>query len=259
MALQEMNPKILDIDIDGIALRIAVTYRYVSGDLVFFIHGLGCSKESFHDVLYHEGFQKFSILQIDLAGFGDSTKHDQFSYTIDDHARVCEKVLKRFQYDRLHIVAHSMGGAVGLLLSNSVYSRTVSFSNIEGNLIGEDCRFISRQTANVSFDAFKTELFSKYKTLFHDKGKHGFSLKQAYPPSFYRSSKSLVAWSDSRRLLRKFRSLRCKKTYFHGDQNSDLKVLKELTNIRIVKISGSGHFVMNDNPEEFYEKLLEVM
>ncbi len=259
MVSREMNPKKIDIVLDGISLCISVTYRETSGDLVFFIHGLGCSKESFQDVLSHEGFKKFSILLIDLAGFGDSTRHDQFSYSMDDHARVCEEALKEIKYDRLHIVAHSMGGAVGLLLSNRSLSRTVSFSNIEGNLIGEDCGLISRQTANVSFDTFNTELFPEYKALFHDKGNQYISLKQTYPPAFYKSSKSLVAWSDSRRLLRKFRSLRCKKTYFYGDQNLDLKVLKELSNVRIEKISESGHFVMNDNPEEFYRKLLEVM
>ncbi len=254
-----MNSEILDIDIDGRPLNIAVTYRKASGDLLFFIHGLGCSKESFKDVLYHEDFKKFSILLIDLAGFGNSTGHEQFSYTINDHARVCEEVLKGFQYDRLYIVAHSMGGAVGLLLSNRVLSQTVSFSNIEGNLIGEDCGLISRQTANVSFDTFNTKLFPEYKTLFHDKGEQRFSLKKTFPPAFYRSSKSLVEWSDSRRLLEKFISLNCKKAYFHGDNNSDLKVLKELANMRIEKISNSGHFVMNDNPQEFYGKLLEVM
>ncbi len=255
----KMNSEILDIDIDGIVLDIAVSYRKASGDLLFFIHGLGCSKESFEDVIYHEGFRGFSILLIDLAGFGNSTGHDQFSYAINDHARVCEEVLKGFQYDGLHIVAHSMGGAVGLLLSNSVLSQTVSFSNIEGNLIGEDCGLISRQTANVSFDTFNAELLPEYKTLFHEKGQQRFSLNKMFPTAFYNSAKSLVEWSDSRQLLGKFISLSCKKAYFHGDKNSDLKVLKELENMRIEKISESGHFVMNDNPQEFYGKLLEVM
>ncbi len=254
-----MNQEIIYINIDGIPLHIAVTYREASGGLVLFIHGLGCSKESFKDVLFHKGFQDFSILLIDLAGFGDSARHDEFSYTMDDHARVCEAVLKEFQYDWLHIVAHSMGGAVGLSLSNRILNRTESFSNIEGNLIGEDCGIISRQTAGVSFDRFNFELFPKYKELFHKKGKPYFSLKQASPLAFYKSSKSLVARSESGRLLDKFRTLRCRKAYFYGDQNSELKVLKVLENIRKEQISGSGHFVMNDNPEEFYNKLLEVL
>ena len=38
-----------------------------------------------------------------------------------------------------------------------------------------------------------------------------------------------------------------------------MRVLDELEGIKKIKISKSGHFVMNDNPGEFYSKLREFL
>ncbi len=254
-----MDQKVITITVNGISLDIAAAFRAASTELVFFIHGLGCSKESFKDVWHQPGFWQLSLLAIDLAGFGASARPDQFSYSMEDHARVCEEVLKGFQYDRIHIVAHSMGGAVGLLLSDDVLEKAVSFSNIEGNLIGEDCGLVSREVAGVPYDVFENELLPNYRLFFKGLEKKGVSLDTAYAPAFYRSSESLVAWSDSRKLLERFNSLMCKKIFFYGEQSPGIEALKELTEIKTEAISRSGHFVMNDNPAEFYMKLQKIL
>ena len=255
-----MDQKIIQVTVDGISLDIAAAYRKASEDLVFFIHGLGCSQEFFRDVWHQPEFRDFSLLAVDLAGFGASAGADEvFSYSMEDHARACDEVLGGFKFNWLHVVAHSMGGAVGLLLSDETFLKTVSFSNIEGNLIGEDCGLISREASGVSYDVFENELFPHYRSIFRHIEKKGLSLNTASPLAFYRSSASLVAWSDSRRLLGKFKSLKCKKKYFYGERHSDLKVLNELADIEAEAISGSGHFLMNDNPDEFYAKLFHFI
>jgi hypothetical protein len=43
-----------------------------------------------------------------------------------------------------------------------------------------------------------------------------------------------------------------------GEMSKDLKVLKML-DMPKVQISRSGHFMMIDNPEEFYQKLLRSL
>jgi len=255
-----MDQKIIQVTVGGISLDIAATYRKASEDLVFFIHGLGCSKESFQNVWHRSEFRNFSLLAIDLAGFGESSgPGDAFSYSMEDHARVCDEVLDAFKFNRLHVVGHSMGGAVGLLLSEEIFHKTISFSNIEGNLIGEDCGLISMEASSVSYDIFENELFPHYRLVFHNTETRGLSLDTASPLAFYKSSTSLVAWSDSRRLLNRFKALKCKKRFFYGERHSGLKVLNELGNIETEAISGSGHFLMNDNPDEFYTKLFQFI
>lgn len=244
-------------DIEDTLLEIAVDYRKKSEDLVFFIHGLGCCKESFEGVWSRPDFAGFSLAALDLAGFGASSCPDAFSYSMQAQAEICTQVLSAFDFTRLHIVAHSMGGAVGLLLPETLLEKTVSFANIEGNLIAEDCGLVSRKTVSVPFGEFEKVYFPYFMKQFRNEKRYHIHLEKTSANAFYKSSESLVEWSDSNELLKRFHSLDAKKTYFFGEKNADLKALEMLDRIESVPIQHSGHFVMNDNPDEFYARLLQ--
>jgi pimeloyl-ACP methyl ester carboxylesterase len=254
-----MNNETINISIDGCSYDISFRYRSLSQDLIVLLHGLGCSKVSFEDVWYHKDLTGLSILAFDLLGFGRSEKPTDFSYSLEDHARVCEAVIRKFPEHRLHLVAHSMGGAIGLLLSGDILDSAISFINVEGNLISEDCGFISRKTNSVSYDVFANKLFPDFRYRFQNEEHQNFSLEMATPLAIYKSSKALVAWSDSGHLLERFKDLKCNKAYFYGEQNSGMKVLNKLGHIEKRRITRSGHFLMNDNPEEFYSELFNFL
>lgn len=243
------------VTVAGQSLDISVKYRVVSDDLVILIHGLACTKESFDDVWNHPDSSRFSLLAFDLPGFGLSSKPATFSYSMEDHAAVCDAVITLFPHRRYHIVAHSMGGAIGLLLSRKLLTSAISFVNIEGNLISEDCGLISRETISVPYEHFEKKLFPDFRSRFGDKNIFGFSIDTASPQAFYQSAQSLVAWSDSGYLMERFKSLTCKKAYVYGHRNSGMEVLSELGDIPLIEIGDSGHFMMVDNPREFYEKI----
>jgi pimeloyl-ACP methyl ester carboxylesterase len=194
----------LSVKIVGSTYEISLCYRSASQELLLFLHGLGCSKDSFSKVWDDNNFKEYSLLSIDLLGFGHSAKPDEFSYSIEDHAKVCEAVLRHFPKKRLHVVGHSMGAAIGLLLSDDFLNSTISFVNIEGNLIGEDCGYISRKAVVVPYDIFKRKLFPDFISRLENKKNQYFSLDTSSPLAFYRSSKSLVTWSDSGKLLGRF-------------------------------------------------------
>ena len=111
-----MENRIFTIDHDGNNYEVATTFRRRGEELVFLLHGLGCSKESFRDIWFRGELRDYSIISLDLIGFGDSSKSSKFSYKIEDHASVCAKVVNEISLKKVHIVAHSMGGAIGLLL-----------------------------------------------------------------------------------------------------------------------------------------------
>jgi len=125
-------------------------------EAVLFIHGLGCTKESF-DTAWDYGLEEqVALVAVDLPGFGESSRPADFSYALEDHAAVVAEVLAALPAERLHVVAHSMGGAVALLLLRSRQAeRIVSFINVEGNLIGEDCGLLSRPAAELGFERFE--------------------------------------------------------------------------------------------------------
>ncbi|MBW2167909.1 MAG: alpha/beta fold hydrolase, partial [Deltaproteobacteria bacterium] len=241
-----MKKQTIKITVAGIRYDISICYRPASKDLILFLHGLGCSKDSFRNVWDHNDFKEHSLLSFDLLGFGHSAKPDEFTYSVEDHAKVCEAVVRCFPENRLHIVAHSMGGAIGLLFSDDFLDSVISFVNVEGNLISEDCGRISRKTVSVAYDVFRRELFPDFQSRLETEEHLHFSLDMVSPLAFYRSSQSLVVWSDSGKLLERFRHLKCKKAYFYGEQNARMKVLACLDNIEKRAISKSGHFAMND-------------
>lgn len=252
-----MNYESFTISVSGALLNVSATVRAAGEDLLVFIHGLGCSGETFRDVWQRPEFNAYSILCLDQPGFGLSTAPEGFSYSMEDQALVCAKVLSHYPSKRLHLVGHSMGGAIGLLLPQKVLDSVESFTNVEGNLNAEDCVFGSREVSRVSYDVFVSELLPEFKRSSENWVMNG--LNTVSPYAFHESAKSLVAWSDSGKLLRAFHDLSCRKVYIYGEQNADHPTVATVEGISRIEIKRAGHFVMNDNPDQFYSELLRFI
>jgi pimeloyl-ACP methyl ester carboxylesterase len=56
-----------------------------------------------------------------------------------------------------------------------------------------------------------------------------------------------------------FIDLKIKKYYVFGEANRNLPVIRLLESVPKIQISKSGHFMMIDNPEEFYQKLSNLL
>ena len=246
-----------DIIVEGIKCRVLTRYRPDSNDLVVFFPGLACIKESFVQVFEHQAFEHASLLLIDLIGFGDSAKPDNFTYHMEDQARICERVIEKFPAGRIHLVAHSMGGAVALLLSDELMKKAVTFANLEGNLSGDDCALISRPTISQSFEEYESSGFDDHAFVFNRCEIMDFD--KTRPFVMYTSAKSLVEWSESGALLDKFIDLQCRKAYFYGEYNQDMPILKQLGEVPKIMIEQSGHLMMLENPDVFYQKLAEFL
>jgi pimeloyl-ACP methyl ester carboxylesterase len=223
----------------------------------------------FKDVWGFPGYEKYTILTFDLPGFGNSDKPVDFTYSMEDHSVISKMLIEELNLNKIHLVGHSMGGAVGLLLCQEIKSMIKSFICLEGNLISEDCTG-SRLAISYSLEDFQKEGFDNLKTEI-SKNKNEPSVKDSgldlyldclskcNPYSFYRSSESLVKWSDSGRLFQLFLDLDIPKYYVFGDKNQDSPAVKLLSSIPKIEISDAGHAMMNDNSREFYQKLLKIL
>lgn len=253
----EMN---LQVDHQGSRYNIATRQKGIgNSSLILCIHGLGCAKESFEAVFKDPRFNGYSLLAPDLLGYGDSAKPDGFSYAMDDHATILQTLLLQYKYKDLHLVMHSMGGAIGLLLAQHL-PNVKTIVSVEGNLIPEDSGLISKKTASVSFTEFKDSTFDELRETISSTNDIGAKLwfewtKKSSPLAFYRSAISLMEWSNSGELMKIFQGSGAKKAYIYGEKNGDIPVLQQLGNIETYEIANSGHFVMNDNPEAFCEVL----
>ena len=254
-----MNPEKFDLIIEGNPLEVVADVRDTGKNLLFFIHGLGCSKNSFHHFWNRVDFKEYSAFIPDLVGFGESSKPESFSYAMETQARACAKILQRFSDKNLHIVAHSMGGAVALLLPHKILKHAKTFANVEGNLIDADCSILSRKIASATPAVFKLNILPEIRETLNRLGEKYAAIDAASATSLYRSAESLVGWSDSNQLLDKFFALKCRKAYFYGEENTEHPTVSRVKEIQKFKIKRSGHFPMNDNPNDFYDKLFKFV
>ncbi len=248
---------------------MSYTLRKGGGESIVLIHGLGACMDGYRDIWDFPGYQNYSILTYDLLGFGDSERPMNFSYSMEAHAEVSQLLIKELNLNNIHLVGHSMGGAIGLLVCPKMKPIIKSFVCAEGNLISEDCTG-SREAVGYSLEDFQKEGFDNLKSQIsiEIKGSSGKDksldlylecLSKCDPYAFYRSSESLVKWSDSGKLLKLFVDLDIAKYYLFGDKNRNSPTVKLLSTVPKVEITNAGHAMMNDNPQEFYQKLLEVL
>ena len=240
-------------EIDGHRMSFRCRYRPESDEMVVFIHGLACSWTAFRHALEEDRFAHRSLCFVDLIGFGDSDGPRHFSYALQDQARIVDALLTILPQQKLHLAAHSMGGAVALLLSSRTYGRVRSFANIEGNLLGEDCGILSRGISAVSYERYRTSGYPRHVAAFGQD--HLFSFEKTTPLAVHRSAVSLVRCSESGELLSRFRELGCSKSFSYGEENQEMAVLNRLDFAEKIMISNSGHAMMVENPAAFYREL----
>lgn len=260
----------IEINHRGLELNICERFKPGKKGCLFFIHGLGCSKDSFKDVWNFNEFEDYSVLTFDMPGFGDSSKPSDFSYSMQDQAEVCRQIIEKLRIDKIHLIVHSMGGAVGLILSSMIYDRLESFINLEGNLLSTDCT-ISRKASGRSQEAFESVVYDKMKqdlAILAGKDVSGAAdvalwlkwLSKTPAHVFYRSARSLIQWSDSGKLFETFIALEKRTYYVFGEKNRDIPSVSKLreNNQQLVSIPSAGHFMML-NSGVFYPELARMI
>jgi len=241
----------------GGEMEMACRYRQGGGQsTLVLLHGLGCSQRSFAGLWRHGGFAHGAVLTLDLPGFGDSDRPEAFSYKLEDHAAACLELLGQLQVGRVHLLGHSMGGAVAVLLAVLLHRqrRLASLIGVESTLIAEDCG-VSRVVSGMTRKHFERQFFPEFKTRTPPLHRAYLALELAADHAFYRSADSLWSWARSEKLLGRLLELPVPKLFLYGRRNKNLPVLERLEGVERRAIADSGHFPMNENPSEFYDTL----
>lgn len=239
-------------------MTLAVLSREGKDDLLVLLHGLGCVKESFAALWDAPDLAGCGLYAPDLPGHGASHNLAPETWTMQGMAACVSEALNRAAtgYDRIHLVAHSMGGAVGLLLAEQSGLPLASFINVEGNLVAEDCGLLSRRTAEMDLAMFVGGKFETLKERARGSDdpvvrKWAGWMDTCAADAFHATSRSLVEWSDCGRLLGIYLGLAAPTTYIFGEHSANPDVLAHLENAQTRMIAGCGHFPMIEMPGKF--------
>jgi len=238
--------------------RLSVRFREGGDDLVMFVHGLGCSKESWRTAWQRPELRGRSLLAPDLPGFGHSACPPGFTAGLDEYARVLGALIDAHALRRIHLVAHSMGGSIVLLLPPQLLSRLENLVLVEPRLFRSSCG-IASTTVGVSADEFKHSVFPGIRQRMSSEPHAVYDLDRTDKGAFYASSRSMLEWSANRALLERFQQADCRKFFIYGAENRHLQELAFVEPALTVGIENAAHFVMNDNPDGFYDCLSAIL
>ncbi|MAF82834.1 MAG: alpha/beta hydrolase [Gammaproteobacteria bacterium] len=238
--------------------RLSVRFREDGDDLILFVHGLGCSKESWRDAWQRPELRGRSLLAPDLPGFGHTACLPGFSANLEDYAQVLGALIDAHALRRIHLVAHSMGGSIALLLPPQVLSRLENLVLVEPRLFRSSCG-LAAVTADVSSDEFCRSVFPGIRQQMNNDPKAVFDLDRSETGAFYASSRSLMKWSAQQTLLENYKRAECRKFFIYGADNQHLQELTCIEKAQTIAIEQAAHFVMNDNPDSFYACLSAIV
>jgi len=249
--------------------RLAYRLKLDGPESFVFIHGLGASRNSFDRCFGMEAFKGYTLAALDLPGCGESSRQDDFSYTVKDQADLVLKWIRGLDLARIILVGHSMGGVISIYLTEALGTQAKAFFNLEGNLSYQDCSF-SGKVASGSCKDFETKGFEEFRSPLRETiqktpspGLKNYyqNISKAYPRALYLSSASLVKESCQGNLNQRFLALPVKKWYVFGERsmNRSKRIFLDANKIPYFIVPESGHFMMDDQPGVFYRMLFEAL
>lgn len=223
--MKHMDNQLRELQVEhaGEVFKFSARLRPDSNNLIIFLHGWGGAKECFSGAFESDALKDYGICTVDFLGFGESDKPENFSYDLLDQATIVAEAVNSLGAKNVYLVGHSMGGGIGLLAAPLVQNLVV-FISAEGNLAPKGSGMDAQMTASQPFWLFKISTLPVFKLLLRLHPKRSIRewarwYSEASPLGLYRSIRSLVSWSDSRRLLPLFDSLP-HKAYFTAQRAS---------------------------------------
>jgi len=133
--LQEINAHMSFLDFAG----QAPTFVY--------IHGMGsASSADFPVIVRHPRLATYRAILVDLLGYGYSDRPGAFSYSLEAHAESVAKLLDHLGIQGCHLVGHSLGGSIAIVLADARPDLVGHLIVAEPNLEPEDAT-LSRSIA----------------------------------------------------------------------------------------------------------------
>ena len=252
----------LELSVDGIDMQVSMVRHYNDSLApIVFLHGFGSTKEDYADIAHHTTFIGRPFVAYDMPGCGETFCHDLSQISISFLVNTARAILRELGIKRFHLVGHSMGGLVALILAHQAQDQVLSFINIKGNVAPEDC-FLSRQIFTHPSDDpegfFSAFIERTRRSPFYANPLYASSLRSKVRVGAVRGIfESMVNLSDHGDLMFKFISLPCPRLFMYGEQNASLTYLNylDVNGVELAEIPQSGHFPMYSNPAEMWMRI----
>ena len=239
---------------------VHVQYRmYGAGEpALVFIHGWSCDSNYWREQVAAFD-QKYTLVTVDLAGHG-GTDSNRTEWTIDRFGQDVASALSAVPNQQIILVGHSMGGPVAIEAARLLKGRVIGIIGVDTfKSIGAPLP--SKAQVDAAIKPFETDFIGQTRSLVADhlfvKGNNPqLAQKIAYDMSL---SQPRVAVPAMRALLEydfsgPLKDLSVPIVAINSDLGepvNEARIRKALPKFRTVTLSGTGHFLMLEDPQRF--------
>ncbi|NUS04804.1 MAG: alpha/beta hydrolase [Nonomuraea sp.] len=226
-----------------------------------YVHGLGAtSAPYFAEVAVHPLLPRRRSLLIDLLGFGISDRPREFGYTLEEHAETLAEALRKAGVAGASLIAHSMGGAVAIVLAARHPELVSDLILVDANLDPYPPAPVRPGSSGIA--SYSEDDFVSYgwKEVRDRVGPHWWStMRLADLRGLHRTAASLAAGTTPvmRDLLT---ALPIPRAFLHPEGAAPARADDLRTaGVEVIGIPESGHNIMLDNPEAFARTLATLL
>ncbi|MER6104173.1 alpha/beta hydrolase [Streptomyces sp. NPDC001832] len=227
-----------------------------------YLHGLGASSGPYFTAsAVHPLLADGRSLLMDLLGFGISDRPTDFGYTLEDHADAVAAALEAAGAHGTDVVAHSMGGAVAIVLAARHPHLVARLVLVDANL--DPVAPAPARPSSSGIAAYTEEEFlaGGLEEVRDRVGPHWWAtMRLAGPEALHRSAVHLARGTTPtmRELLL---DLKIPRTYLRPLDDGPLPGEDALieSGVRVVAVPDCGHNIMLDNPEAFAEETAQAV
>jgi pimeloyl-ACP methyl ester carboxylesterase len=217
-----------------------------------YVHGLGSASAVYHaHIAARPELAGRRSLFVDLPGHGISDRPEHFGYTLEDHAHALAEALDEARVTQAELIAHSMGGAVAIVLAHRRPDLVSRLVLTEANLDPHPpATAASSGIASYGEGAYVDD--GHARVLENIGPLWASTMRLADPRALHRTATGLVRGS-SPTMRRMLEGLAIDRVYLQGALSGELpgRAALEDSGVRVVTVPGAGHNIMFDNPDAF--------
>ncbi|MFF8995688.1 alpha/beta fold hydrolase [Streptomyces sp. NPDC014983] len=237
---------------DGEGSRIRWTEAPGEEPARVYLHGLGSMSAAYHaHIAARPELAGRRSLFLDLPGHGLSDRPRHFGYTLEQHADAVAAALDTAEVRGAELIAHSMGGAVAIVLAHRRPELVSRLVLAEANLDA----FPPLSAGSSAIATYEEDEFVEegYARVLEAVGPvWAATMRLADPRALHRSAVGLRRGSDPvmRTILE---GLGVDRVYLQGEKSGELqdRGLLEEAGVRVLTVTGAGHNIMFDDPDAF--------
>ncbi|RKQ31348.1 alpha/beta fold hydrolase [Oceanobacillus halophilus] len=240
---------------------------------IVLIHGFVSSTYTFNRIIPLLE-NHFSIIALDLPGFGRSEKSTKFVYSYENYAKLVAKCMNYFQLDDASIIGHSMGGQIALytarlvpdkikklvLLGCSGYLKSANRLLIYTSYLPLFNTFVKRSVNNKSVkDSLRNVFYNhSYITDDHVKEFERPLKDKNFPKSLIR----LLRHREGDLPTEELRKIHTPTLLIWGEDDTVVplevgqRLSEDLPNAELITYKETGHLVSEERPNEISNHIL---